>query len=218
MSWFTRIDRFGDTHLCYSQDQSNSCALACTKMIVFKVNKLRPGHAATTTEAAVEIIYKKYDSTAVNVGTEGVYFSRMHNVLNELKIGTWKFEQPAKHDIPAMLVDKLKPDILGAGLVNTVMRGPPVMLDIDWGGTGRHAVVVDTITKVPFSDTLYAAVCDPADGDVHIVGFEKGKVFSYKGQRVTWSINFGGTASEAYDKGSVVQGVVDRFVYCSAPP
>lgn len=218
MSWFTRIDRFGDTHLCYSQEQTDSCALASTKMIVFKVNKLRPGVAALTTEAAVEAIYKKYDSTAVNVGTEGVYFSRMHNVLNELKIGTWKFESPPKNDIPEALIDKLKPDVLGAGLANTVMRGLPIMLDIDWGGTGRHAVVLDTITKVPFSETYYGAICDPADGDVHIISFEKGKVIAYKGQRVTWSINFGGTASQAYGKGTVLQGVVDRFVYCSTPP
>lgn len=218
MSWFTRIDRFGDTHLCYSQDQSNSCALACTKMIVFKVNKLRPGHATTTTEGAIETIYKKYDSEVVNVGIEGVYFDRMHYALNELKIGTWNFGSPPKHEIAAALIDKLKPDVLGAGPVNTVMRGLPIMLDIDWGGTGRHAVVLDTITKVPFSDTYYGAVCDPADGDVHIIGFEKGKVISYKGQRVTWSINFGGTASQSYAKGVTLQGVVDRFVYCSVPP
>lgn len=218
MSWFTRIDRFGDTHLCYSQEQSDSCALACTKMILFKVNKLRPGHAATTTEKVVETIYKKYDSEVVNVGTEGVYFDRMHNVLNELKIGKWKSEAPPKQDIAAALIDKLQPDVLGAGLANTIMRGLPIMLDIAWGGTGRHAVVLDTITKVPFSDTHYGAVCDPADGDVRIVGFEKGKVISYKGQHVTWSINFGGTASQPYAAGAVKQGVVERFVYCATPP
>jgi hypothetical protein len=218
MSWFTRIDRFSDTHLCYSQEDSDSCGLASTKMIVFKMNKLRPGHDATTTEKNVENIYKRYDSTAVNVGKEGVFFHMMHKVLNDLNIGTWKHAKPATTDIPALLLDKLKPDLLGAGLANTVMRGNPIMLNIVWGGTGQHAVVLDTITKIPLSDTYYAAICDPADGDVHITPFEKGAAIKYKGQRVTWSINFGGSADHNYGKGVGSDGVINQIIYCETPP
>lgn len=218
MSWFTRIDRFSDTHLCYSQEDSDSCGLASTKMIVFKMNKLRPGHDATTTEKNVENIYKRYDLTAVNVGKEGVFFHMMHKVLNDLNIGTWKHAKPATTDIPALLLDKLKPDVLGAGLANTVMRGNPIMLNIVWGGTGQHAVVLDTITKIPLSDTYYAAICDPADGDVHITSFEKGAAIKYKGQRVTWSINFGGSADHNYGKGVASEGIINQIIYCETPP
>src|SRR5437899_5005693 len=117
MGWFTRIDRFGDSHLCYSQEREMSCGLASSKMVVFKVNKLRPGHSALATEKWIETIYKKYDATAVDVGAEGVYFNMLANVLNELNIGTWKAAAPPNQDISEFLISKLGPDTLGAGPV-----------------------------------------------------------------------------------------------------
>src|SRR5262245_12327568 len=110
MGWFTRIDRFTDTHLCFSQDASNSCGLASVKMVLFKVNKLRPGHAALATEKWVEQIYKKYDTAPVDIPTEGVIFSMLADALNEMKIGKWKHEAPPSQDIPALLISKLSPD------------------------------------------------------------------------------------------------------------
>jgi hypothetical protein len=43
MAWFMRIDRFGDTHLCFSQEDTDSCGLACVKMILKAKNKVFQG-------------------------------------------------------------------------------------------------------------------------------------------------------------------------------
>lgn len=218
MAWFTRLDRFGDTHLCYSQEAGMSCGLASTKMVVFKVNKLRPGHDALTTEKWVEQIYKKYDTTAVNVGSEGVFVSALANVLNEFGIGTWRYAKPAADKIPAFLIDKLSPDVVGLGPINTILRGYPIVLGVDWGGGGGHVVVLDTINKFPFVDAWWASICDPGDGDVHITRMEKGKPISYEGRRVRWSVNLWDDPKHNYAKGKTIQGIVTEVVYCEKPP
>lgn len=217
MGWFTRIDRFGDTHLCYSQEREMSCGLASTKMVVFKINKLRPGHAATTTEKWVETIYKKYDSTAVDVGSEGVFFHMLADVLNEFKIGKWKHASPPNHEMTEFLLGKLSSDVVGLGPINTALRGYPIVLKVDWGGMGSHAVVLDTITKFPMVDAWWGAICDPGDGDVHITRLEKGKPIAYEGRRVTWSVNFWGEPENNYAKGKTIQGIVTDVVYCEKP-
>jgi hypothetical protein len=187
-------------------------------MIVSKVNKLRPGHSALTTEKWVEQIYKKYDTSVVNVGSEGVYFYMLADVLNELKIGTWNHEKPAADKMPELIVDKLKPDTLGLGPINSLLRGFPMLLDVDWGGFGRHVVVLDTVTKVPGQDAWWLAICDPLDGDVHITKCKKGEPIQYEGRRVTWSINFWGSPEQNYTKGKTSQGTITNAVYCVTPP
>jgi hypothetical protein len=218
VAWFTRIDRFGDSHLCFSQEQTESCGLACVKMIMFKVNKLRPGHAALVTEKWIENIYKKHDPTAVNVGSEGIDLSAMVGALNELKIGTWQYASPPNQDIPELLIEKLKPDVAGLGAVNSVLRGFPIILGVHWGSGGGHAVLLDTITKFPWANAWWGAVCDPGDGDVHVVRLHKGQQLTYKGQRVKWSFNAWGKPEINYEKNKTIQGVVTEIAYCETPP
>lgn len=216
MAWFLRHDRFGDSHLCFSQEAEQSCGLASTKMVVFKVNKLRPGQPAVTTEARVEAIYKKYDPTAVNVGQEGVYFSMLADVLNELGVGHWKHAQPAAEKIPEFLLAQLAPDVVGMGPVNTVLRGYPVLLKVNWGGPS-HVVVLDTINKLPLVDAWWASICDPGDGDVHITRMHKGRPIAYEGSQVTWSINFWGKPAHNYAAGKTINGTITEVVYCDKP-
>ena len=217
MGWFTRVDRFGDAHLCFSQEQSDSCGLACVKMILFKVNKLRPGHAALSTETWIEQIYKKYDPTAVNVGTEGIDLSCMVGALNELRIGTWKYASPPNNDIAGLIIDKLKPEIVGGGIYNNVGKRYPIIMGVHWGGGGGHAVLVDTINKFPMVDAWWASVCDPGDGDVHITRLKQGEALVYNGQRTKWSFNAWGSPENNYAKGKTVQGVVTEIAYCETP-
>ena len=219
MAWFTRIDRFGDTHLCFSQEETDSCGLACVKMILFKINKLRPGHTAIATEQWIEQIYKKYDPTAVHVGSEGIDLNCMVGALNELKIGTWKYASPPNQDIPELLISKLTPDVVGLGPINTILRGYPILMGVHWGGGGGHAVLLDTINKFPFANSWWGSVCDPGDGDVHITPLEKGKQLTYKGQRTKWSFNTPGLGKPQhnYQKNKVFQGIVTEIAYCEKP-
>jgi hypothetical protein len=206
MAWFTRIDRFGDSHLCYSQEAQQSCGLACVKMILFKINKFRPGHDAITTETWVEQIYKKHDATAVNVGDEGIDLNCMVGALNEMKIGTWEYASPPNQDIPGLLIDKMN------------ATGYPIILGVHWGGGGGHAVLLDTMTKIPLVDVPWGAVCDPGDGDVHVIRLERGKQLSYNGRRVKWSFNAWGSPEFNYPKMKTIQGVVTEIAYCKTKP
>jgi hypothetical protein len=212
MGWFVRVDRFTDTHLGFSQEDTDSCGLACAKMMVFKINKLQPGKAALTTEKNVEKIYKKYDSTAVNVGSEGVFFHMMHKVLNELRIGTWAHAKPAPGKIPQLLLDKMGTDVVGMGpIVNALTRGYPVMLKVAWS-SGSHAVVVDTINKLPVLDQHWLSICDTADGDVHITEMTKGHAISYVGSNATISVNLWDSPKHKYGP-KALKGTVTDLIY-----
>jgi hypothetical protein len=171
------------------------------------------------TEKQVENTYKLYDDTTmgVDVRQRGVYFPLLTNVLNDLGIGTWKYARPAAHEIPDFLLEKLQPDVLGLGPVNTMLRGYPIVLDVDWGGMWKHVVVLDTITKVPLTNAWWLSICDPADGDVHISRMERGKPISYEGRRVTWSMNFGSDPTHDYPAGKTAQGNVTKLIYCETP-
>ncbi len=142
----------------------------------------------------------------------------MHKVLNDLKIGVWEHAAPPNQDIPALLIKKLPPDQFGAGLANTLLRGLPVMLKVQWGGGASHAVVLDTITQIGGSSTFYGAICDPADGDVHITEFKVGSQIVYRGRRVTFSLNFWDSPAHGYGKTDNSQGVITEVVYCKTPP
>lgn len=218
MAWFIRIDRFSDSHLCFAQEATDSCGLACVKMIMFKLNKLRPGHAAITTEKWVESVYKQYDPTVVDVGSEGIDLECMVDALNALKIGTWKYAAPPNQDIPALLIQKLAPDIVGRGPINSVLRGCPIILGVHWGTGGGHAILLDTINKLPFVDAYWGCVCDPGDGDVHVIRIETGQQLTYKGERGKWSFNVWGEPPQNYAKNKVLQGVVSEIAYCETPP
>jgi hypothetical protein len=201
-----------------SPDASTSCGLASVKRVLFTVNKLRPGRSAPATESWVEQIDKKYDKEPVDVAAVGVLFCRLADVLHELQIGKWQHVAPPAPDIPELLISKLSPDVVALGLINTAVRGFPILLHVAWGGTGRHVVVLDTITMVPFADARWGSICDPADGDVYITGIKKGESITYIGGRVTWSMNLRGKPKHNYDQGATIQGVVTNVIHCETPP
>jgi hypothetical protein len=223
MGWFTRFDRFGDAHICFSQADPMSCGLASIKMVIFKVNKLRPGHDALATEAAIEKIYKKYDNVPDKIGDIGVIFPKLADALNEFGIGNWKSATPPQGQMTEFLVDKLAPDKVGLGLINTAMRGYPIILKVEWPSSGAgiaggaHAVVLDTINKIPIVDAWWGSICDPADGDVHITRMRKNAVLNYVGKAVKFSKNLFGEGPK-YDYGtSDTTGTVTEVVYCEKP-
>lgn len=199
-SWFLRIDRFGDTHAVAAQNKGQSCALASIKMIVFKINKLRPGAGAFVKEKEIETIYLQQAGEASHdFDTNGSQRGIQEKVLNQLGIGTWKWEQPAPTNIPQLLIDGVGEEVLGLGpFANTIRHKYPAIIGCSWNGGGGHALCVDTITTVPGIGT-YAAICDPWDGEVHIQRIEVGAPITYIPKHAI-GINFWGDTKDDADR------------------
>lgn len=195
-SWFLRIDRFGDTHAVAAQNKGQSCALASIKMIVFKVNKLRPGAGAFQTEKNIEKVYmQEAGETTHDFEKQGSQRNVQERVLNRLGIGCWKWEQPSATLIPQLLIDNVGEEVFGAGPVANIIRHKyPAIIGCSWSGGGGHALCVDTVTTVPGFGT-YAAICDPWDAEVHIVKIEVGKPLTYIPKPVI-GINFWGETKD----------------------
>jgi hypothetical protein len=223
MGWFLRFDRFTDSHVVFSQEKDESCGLASCKMVVFKMNKLRPGASAITTERKIEQIYRKYAPTHPGFDKEGSTTSCIVNTLNDLGMGNWASAVNVAASIPKLML-KLKYvnyDLVGAGVVvNSITRGYPVILGVDWLGKDRkyhrgHWVVVDTVNKLPFIDKYWASVCDPWDGDLHVTPFDLKHRFSYTAKEVTFSWSFD-NAEHKYKRAGL--GVANDIIFCQKAP
>lgn len=198
MSWYSRFTRFGDTHLVYAQEQKNSCGIACVMMCVFKIRKLTPGAKAVHEEKKIYDVY----SSVAGSSYDGKQYSTARNLaktLNKLNVGTWEARYVGPNAVSQSIVDSLGYDIPGQSLIggapiyasNQLKPIRPIILLIAWSTAGAHFVVVDTVNWTPFG--MYASVCDPWDGNVHITKFEIGKSFDYRGAPVPMSWDFGGT-------------------------
>lgn len=219
-SWFVRIDRFADVHLVAAQNKQQSCGLASIKMVIFKVNKLRPGASALTTEREIEKRYKAQAGEAVHdFDITGSSPSVMVKVLNSFGIGNWAIDWPPLNDVGNRVAKYVGTDQFGLGItgINAARRGYPVILACYWTGGGGHAIVVDTVTSVPFLGT-YATICDPWDADVHFEKLESGKPFTYRPSPVI-GINFWGQ-TEVDKTGSppAGDGTIKAIIYCQKSP
>jgi hypothetical protein len=214
-SWFFRIDRFADTHLVAAQGKDQSCGLAAIKMVVFKVNKLRPGTTSFSTERDIETKYKKLaGETTHDFDLTGSSPSVMVKVLNSFGIGNWAIDNPPLNDVGTKIAQYVGTDQFGLGLtgINAAKRGYPVILACYWSGGGGHAIVVDTVTSVPIMGT-YATICDPWDADIHFEKIEDGKPFTYA-PTAAIGINFWGDV-KGVPSGN---GTVKAIIYCQKSP
>lgn len=218
-SWFLRIDRFADLHLVAAQNQDMSCGLASIKMVMFKVNKLRPGADALRAETEIERRYKRLAKKPAHDFEEvGADPDVMVKVLNSFGIGNWAIDRPAVNDVGTKIAKYVGVDQFGLGLtgVNALKRGYPVILACYWDKGGGHAVVVDTVTAVPFLGT-FAAICDPWDGDVHFEKLEAGKPFTYK-QRAVAGVNLWGKVKTDEHGPPSGEGTIEAIIYCQKSP
>ncbi|MCP5072152.1 MAG: hypothetical protein GY947_02500 [Rhodobacteraceae bacterium] len=186
MAWFSRFTRFGDMHLVYGQELSNSCAIASIIMCVFKVNKLKPD--ASSLKATQDIIkmYEAEEGAKHNFEVKGGDPKLMARVLNKLHCGTWVGDWVSASEVSRIVHKKI-------GVTNGF--GPtvdvnPVMAGVGWTGGGGHATVIDTIRE--FGGQLYATVCDPWDANVHITDFDPKQPFKYRPGQGGFSVNFWG--------------------------
>lgn len=221
-SWFLRIDRFADVHLVAAQNQDQSCGLACIKMVVFKVNKLRPGTSSLTTEHELEKRYKQEaGEKAHDFDLTGSSPSVMVKVLNSIGIGNWALESPPLNDVGTRVAKYVGTDQFGLGLtgINAALRGYPVILACYWAGGGGHAIVVDTVTNVPALG-IYATICDPWDANIHFEKIEAGKPMTYKPSAVS-GVNFWGSTAVERKGGSrppAGNGTIKAIIYCQKSP
>lgn len=191
MAWFTRFTRFGDAHLVYAQEKENSCGIACVMMTVFKINKLKLGKKAVHTEKHIYDVYSTASGTTYD-GTSYSFASHLAATLNRLDVGKWKAEYVGKHAVAKALVDHVGTAIVGLGpIINAARGGSPMIVLVGWDAGDAHFVVVDVVNN--FGGKLYASVCDPWDGNVHVTPFQVGQPFHYTGARVPLSWDLGGT-------------------------
>lgn len=217
-SWFLRVDRFMDVHLVAAQGKNESCGLASIKMVYFKVRKLSPGASSLATEQQIEAIYKqKAGEASHDFDAVGSSPRVMVDVLNSMSLGNWAIDVPPVTDVGDRIKKYVGVDQFGLGFtgINAAVRGYPVILACYWHGGGGHAIVVDTVTNVPFMGT-YATICDPWDGNIHFEKIVDGQPFTYNPQIVSGT-NFWGT-TKADKNGIGGNGVVKAVIYCQKAP
>lgn len=191
MAWFTRLTRFGDIHSVYAQEAEDSCGIACVMMCVFKINKLSPTRTASYLESQIDDIYGKVSGTHYD-GTSYTYTNYLADTLNKLNCGKWESINVGAAGVSAAIIKSVGIDVVGAGpVINYLHRNWPIIVLVNWTvGGGGHFVVVDTVND--FFGALYASVCDPWDGDVHITRFKEGSPLAYEGRHQPLSWDTGG--------------------------
>jgi hypothetical protein len=192
MSWFLRLTRFGSAHAVYAQEKENSCGPSCILMTNFKLKKglMFAGMAAaaemevvpvigsylggTLSQAAIDyavktepMVYKVYAKHAGLASYDGTAYSSCKYfpaVLDELGLGQWEAFWAGEAGVAQAAID-------------AVNKGAPVIVLIAWQGGGAHFICIDSIYEY-FGNT-YATVCDPGDGEVHVVTLTGGSKFTY---------------------------------------
>ena len=203
MAWFSRFTRFGDVHLCYSQEAANSCGIGCVMMVVFKMNKLSKNQAIHKEKE----VYKKYSAITGSPYDGSQYSNGLHlaTALSKMGVGSWECVNVGPKNVSQAIVDSLGVEVPGMSLLagaaapavwaaNQLRSRTPIILHVGWGGGGAHFVVVDTVNTTGLS--MYASVCDPWDGNVHITKFKIGSTFKYVGAKVPYSWDLGGKKNE----------------------
>lgn len=199
MGWFSRFTRFGDAHMVYGQERDNSCGLASIMMVVFKINKLKPGAQALHTENAVIKTFTDTLGYAPQVGTNqaGTTGSELVKVLNKLNVGKWEYHVCGDAGVAGKIMNSVGTDIFSFGsaaIANAIGRGAPIICGTDWDVAGGHWVVVDTVNN--FFGSLYASVNDPWDADVHITPIKRGSTVRYIAEKAKTSWDAGGLRHE----------------------
>ena len=193
MAWFARFTRFGQAHMCYAQEASDSCGIACAIMANFKLKSGSLGVSdfaktlfpslgsqvgkllgSGTSKPAARAEQQVYALVGPNYdGKTGTTGAQVAKVLSGLGIGTWKATDPAaSNTIAAQVIASYRagyPVIIG----NSWYKGPDHLAK----ASGGHWVLVDAVNK--FGGQLYASICDPITGNVHVTPFAVGQDFIY---------------------------------------
>lgn len=199
MSWFVRLSRFLSVHMVYSQHAQNSCGIASMMMVNFKQKKgaMLAGLSAAGTVSTLPIIGSAIASPLASLAIDyavasepGVYaaytkvtgspydgsqYSDADNfpqVLRDLGLGEWEV-----YDMPANSF---------AETAEAATNKAPIIARVEWNGGGAHFVVIDEFHMG------YGCVCDPWDGELHVVRMPKNQRVTYNANDRVISMSFGG--------------------------
>lgn len=186
MAWFSRFTRFGDMHLVFGQEADMSCGIASVMMCVFKINKFVPGKTAVHVNTDIYDAYSKASGGKYKPEERGTHPTHLVTVLNSLKCGRWTWTSASGPAASKKIID-----LVGV----TPAPGPtvtvnPIIIGVDWVGSGAHWVVVDTVRGV--FGWNYATICDPWDANVHVQSIDASKPFIYKAGEGGFAIDFWG--------------------------
>ena len=220
MAWFLRFTRFVSVHAVYAQENENSCGIASVIMVNFKLKKdlilsaastasipyVGPAIAKKLTGAALDSaiaaekeVYKIYGNVSGKTYDGSVYTfaDELAKTLNKLGIGNWEAKFVGETSVAQAVLDSVTKEV-------------PIIMLTNWDVGGGHFVVCDEVNG---SDPSYASVCDPWDGDVHVVKFKKGETFRYLAEKQLLSWDIGGIRHEyATASGGKMNGWVVRQV------
>lgn len=216
MSWYVRLTRFASAHMVYAQHAQNSCGIASMMMVNFKQKKgsLLAGLAAANAASAIPLVGGVLSSSIVEAAIsnavaseKGVYAAytkvtgspydgsqysdadHFPKVLKNLGLGDWEV-----YDMPANSF---------AATAKAATDKAPIIARVEWNGGGAHFVVIDEFHMG------YACVCDPWDGELHVVSMPKNQKVTYNANDRIISISFGGTRN-TYPAGNT--GVFSEWI------
>lgn len=201
MAWFTRYSRYGDVHMCYSQETTATCGLACAVMAAFKINKLQPGNLSLFSEKDI-LNYKQKEigSGPITWVCNGLDVYDLYAVLNEPKFNMtgWK----AYRVDESLIIDQLVHHVGVTEGKGPVLHVNPAIVSIEWNNdpTDSHWILIDTIRRD--NGKLMATVCDPIDGSIHMTKLKSKEPFLYHASQVE-DLDFWG---DHYEYSKPVQG------------
>lgn len=198
--WHVRLSSLGTVHVVKQQSRPESCGIACVLMVNFRLKKglmavgiaagaalqAAPGvgafigaqlsrqalQYALRSEESVYEAYAEVSGEGPYDGTGPTRLIHLPQVLEKIGCGAWEAADVGKDGITQAARDA------NAG-------GSPIIAAVEKPGVRvQHVVVIDGVHAGFLRDK--ATVCDPADGDVHIVELRDGAVVTFK-SNITFS-------------------------------
>jgi hypothetical protein len=141
----------------------------------------------------------------------------MEEVHKDMGLGNWAIDWPPVNDVGARIAKYVGVDQYGLGVtgINAATRKYPVILACYWQPKGGHAIVVDTVTRIPIMGT-FATICDPWDANIHFEKIETGRPFTYSPKAASGKNFWGRTKADTAGIGG--NGIVRAIIYCQKSP
>lgn len=173
MTWMVKRCKLGHMHKIWTQERDNACGPSCMMMAYERVMGSAP--------ADEKLFYQAYnlygsDNEAVARGrvpartTSGFEYTYANTLADAMS----KFigKATARNVGRGNVAESVFAAMMGH------QKPKPVIGLVNWSGGGGHFVLIDKITMQ--EKFLQMCVCDPWDGDVHVIGAPLGGAMPYR--------------------------------------